>query len=589
MDRLLLIVAAGLLLGVGCKPDAPQGDDDTWSDDDDDDVSGQNLPLDIAIQSPAEATIGWGPTVTVSGIVTGDEPQASVSGETAQISDDQFTADLTIDAARPFTALTASASDSHGWVRDRRTYLHGDAVDASLPVDRGMAIRITDRGLDGLSAFILTQFTTESIEQMILATNPLYSGMGIDITGDDAEVGGLDVDLDANHGGLALTATLTDVVLDVTIDAGFVGTYSGTIFLDAVEVDGLVTLSAVGGELVVEIPEISVNLVGLELNFPGIWSWVLEILEAVVPGLLEGMIAEMLTSEVIAAVDDALGSLDQGFAFGPVVIGIAFDEVIHDNDGVNAVLDLQVDLGGVTGDVPAQRVSTDGDMPILFGTHTPVGQLPFGAQVVLDDDALNAIGVGLYASGVLQQQLEGELPTDPPLTLTAGLLMATFPSLDGVVSEEAVLSMSTAPSVPLVGRAAGGPVGVIDFYMPGYRLDIAVDLEDANGAPESAYDLALDAVIHVDVDAENGDLAIYGGEMEATLIECEERLECEPGEGAGLAELMQLAIGLAVADMVGDLTTLIDGVVMVPLEGGACGAEDEHASFYADLEPVTNP
>ena len=586
MNRLLLIAAALLLLEAGCKPEI-DGDDDTSSDDDDDDVSGQNLPLDIAILGPPEASIGWGPTVTVTGTVTGDEPQASVSGETAQITDDQFTAEVTIDAARPFTALTASASDPHGWVRDRRTYLHGDAVDASIPVDRGMAIRITDRGFDGLSSFILTQFTTESIEQMILATNPLYSGMGIDIIPEDAEVGGLELDLDADSGGLALLASLTDVTLDVTIDAGFVGTYPGTIYLQAVDVDGLVTLAASGGSLVVEIPEVSVNLVGLELIFPGIWSWVLSILESVVPGLLEGMIADMLSEEVIAAVEDALGSLEQGFAFGPVVIGIAFDEVSHDHEGVNAVLDLEVDLGAVPGDIPAQRVSTPGAMPVLFGTRTPVGQLPFGAQVVLDDDALNAIGVGLYASGVLEQQLEGELPTNPPLTLTAGLLKATFPSMDGVLSDEAELSMATAPSVPLVGRAADGPLGVIDFYMPGYWLDIAADLEDANGTPQSAYDLALDAVIHVDVDAENGELDIYGGEMDATLIWCEERLECEPQEGAGLAELMQLAIGLVVGDMVGDLTTLIDGVVMVPLEGGACGDLDEHASFYADLEPAT--
>ena len=584
MDRFLLIVAASLVLVVGCKPEVVD-DDDSATDDDDDDVSGQGLPLGIAIQSPAEATIGWGPTVTVSGTVTGDAPQASVSGETAQITDDQFTAELTIDAARPFTALTASASDLHGWVRDRRTYLHGDAVDATLPVDRGMAIRITDRGLDGLSSFMLTQFTTESIEQLILSTNPLYSGMGIDIIPDDAEVGVVDLELDAETGGIELRATLIDVTLDVTIDAGIVGTYPGTIYLEAVDVDGLVTLSVSGGALVVEIPEISVNLIGLDLIFPGIWSWVLSILESVVPGLLEGMIADMLSAEVIAAVDDALGNLDEGFAFGPVVIGIAFDEVTHDHDGINAVLDLEVDLGAVGGDIPAQRVSTPGPMPVLFGTTTPVGQIPFGAQVVIDDDALNAIGIGLYASGVLEQQLEGELPTTPPLTLTAGLLKATFPSMDGVLSDEAVLSMATVPAVPLVGRAADGPLGVIDFYMPGYWLDIAADLDDANGTPQSAYDLALDAVIHVDVDAENGELDIYGGEMDATLIWCEERLDCDPGEGAGLAELMQLAIGLVVGDMVGDLTTLIDGVVMVPLEGGACGNEGDHASFYADLEP----
>ncbi len=580
--RSIVVLLALSLTILGCPEEEPDdGLGANATDDDDDTTPGEPDPLTLSLTSPDEASIGWGPSVAVSGEVTGDEPLVTVTGADALAEAGAFTADVAVDESAVFTALLAEAEDPSGWVRDRRTYVHGDTVDSTLPVERGMALRITDHGLDGVEAIALGEFDEESIEQMILGSNPLYSGLGIDINATAADVGGMVIDLDAEATGLGLVATLTDVSIDVDVDAGILGTHPGNLWLDRVDVDGLVTLSVSAGDLLVEIPEIDVDLVGLQLSFPGIWSWVLDIIEAVAPVFLEDMIADLLGEEVIAAVDDLLGSLDEGLEFGPVLLEIAFAETAHDVDGVNIVLDLDVNMGGA--EVPPTRVTTEGELPALWGSLTPVGQVPYGVHVVLNDDAINAIGLALFASGQLVQEIDGQIPTENPIDLTAGLFKASFPSLD--VDDTELMYLRTEPAVPPVGTAAAGPDGVLDFHIPGFMLDIDTDL-DGSGEPDPAYDVVLDAVVQVAVDAEAGTLDIYGGDMVSTLITCSEALDCDRTEGEGLAELMKLVIPMAVESLLGNVTELIPGVTMWPLEGGACGSSGDHASFYADLLPV---
>ncbi len=571
------------LLVAGC-PDEDDEDGlgaNNTDDDDDDTTPDEPDPLTLAITSPDEGTVGWGPSVTVTGDVTGDSPVVSVTGVDATPSDGTFTAAVPVDETAVFTPLLAEAEDASGWLRDRRTHVHGDTVDTILPVDRGLAVRITDHGLDGVEVIALGEFNEETIVQQILDSNPLYSGMGIEINATAADVGGMEIDLDAEATGLGLIATLYDVSIDVEVDAGILGTYPGNIWLDRVDVDGLVTLSVAAGDLVVEMTEINVNLVGLQLNFNGIWGWVLDIIEAVAPIFLEDMIASMLSEEVVAAVDELLQAFDQGFEFGPILIEVTFAEVGHDVDGVNLVLDLAVNLGDA--EVPPTRVSTDGDLPTLWGSMTPVGQVPYGLHMVIDDDALNAIGVALFASGELVQEIDGQIPGDFPIELTAALFQGSFPSLD--VDEEELMYLRTEPSIPPVGTAAEGPDGVLDFHIPGFMLDIDTDL-DGSGQPDPAYDVVLDAVVVVAVDAEAGAVDVYGGDMTSTLIACNELLDCDRSEGEGLADLMALVIPMAVESLLGDITSMIPGVVMWPLEGGACGSTGDHASFYADLVPA---
>ncbi len=585
---LISILALILVHGGGCKPKPPDADDDdAWDDDDDDDDDDSiEIPeLSLVIESPPDGRIGMDDKVVVTGTVTGDHPVVTVNGHAAEVDRETFSVEIPLHNGDPYTPILAEAVDSSGWVRDRRTFLHGLATDASLPVEDGLALRLTDRGMEGIEAFVLTTFTPDSIASMLLSANPLYDdswvGTDIVVTADDATIGSLSLEMDAAVDGIHIDASLHDVTMDITVDAGWAGTYPGTVSVSAVNLQGLATLSASGGDLVVDLPEVTVELVDLTTDFPGIWDWIEDLVLWLVPGFLEDAIAEMLKEEVVAAVEGALGSLSDGFPLGPVMVGLAFDRVIHDETGVSAVLDLSLSLGPDGGDTPEMRVSTPGAVPPMGGMLTP-NDREYGAWVTLDDDALSAIGIALLGSGLLEQTIEGELPMDTPMPLTAALLMPMFPSMEGIVDDDAPLTIETLPTVSPVGRPAHGPEGVLEFVLPGFLVDISADV-DGDGAADPLYRIVIDGVILGSIDAQADTLDVRGKDMTATLLSA--TVDAERTEGEGLANLLELAIGLLVGDLVDQLLTLIDGMALVPIEGGASGAAGDHASLYADLLP----
>lgn len=577
-SRILLGLLALAALTCGCKETPDPGDDDDAPPE----------PVSITIESPPDGTIGKWANVTVEGSFTGEEAVVAVSGTEAALNGDLFVAEVPVLEELPYTPLLAEAVTEYGWARDRRTFLYGDAVDSDALVDQGMALRITDRGLEGLGTFLLSAFEPAAVEQMIMDTNPLYEGdlvvAEIVITADSASVGGLEAELDATSSGIALTGSLTDVTLNVTVDAGWAGDYPGMIHVASVDLSGLMVLGAAGGALTVSVEDVVIDLVDLTMDFEDLWDWLDTGLAWIVPLFIEGMIEDMITEDLPGAVQDALGALEEGFALGPVTIGLAFDDVQNDDAGINIVLDLSVDTGGAAG-LPEQRVATEGGLPAMSGSTTP-GGAPYGALIVLDDDALNAIGIGLLASGELEQSMAGALPTDPPIPLTADMLAGIFPSLDGEVDSTALMSLDTRPTVPLVGTPAEGPDAAVDLHLPGFLVDIGGDLS-GSGSPEPIYSVVVDGVIRIGVDTQERQLTVYGDDMVATLISCE--IDCDPSEGEGLAALLQLAIGMFVGDLTTGLTQLIEGVEMIPLEGGTVGPEEDHAAIWADLEEVPVP
>ena len=587
---LCVIVALILAVGGGCKPQRPDADDDddNWDDDDDDDDDDSiEIPeLSLSIESPPDGKIGLEDTVLVSGTVSGDHPVVTVNGNAAEVDGETFSVELPLHNGDPYTAILAEAVDSSGWARDRRTYLHGVPTDASLPVDDGLAVRLTDRGLEGIESFVLTTFTPDAIATMLLSSNPLYDdswvGTQIVVTADDATIGGLSLEMDALVDGIRIDAALQDVVMDVTVDADWAGTYPGTVTVDAVDLQGLATLSASGGSLVVDLPDVTVEQVNLTTDFPGIWDWIEDLVLWLIPGFLEDAIASMLQDQVVGAVEQALGTLEDGFPLGPVTVGLAFDSVTHDPEGIAAVLDLSLSLGPSGGDVPEMRVSTEGALPGLLGMTTPHDE-PYGAWVVLDDDALSAIGIALMGSGLLHQHIEGELPMDTPLPFTAALLKPMFPSLDETLDDDAPLTIDTAPSVSPVGRPAHGPEGVLEFVLPGFMVDISGDT-DGDGAADPIYRIVIDGVLEASVDAEGETLSVRGADMTATLLSAE--VPADRSEGEGLGNLLELAVGLMVGDLIDQLLALIEGMRLVPIEGGPCGPAEDHASIYADLLPA---
>lgn len=575
--RLLLlgvVLCSVVVAGGGCKDDGEITPEPASPE-----------PLSIAIDAPADGVIVDGTSITVSGTVTGDAPVVTVAGVAATVEGSHFEADVPLQA--PYTPLLAEATDSSGWVRDRRTVLVGDATDVETPAAQGIALRLTDRGLDALEGFLLSSFSPELVEQMILDSNPLYEGdlvvATITIVADAASVGGLVADLDAQTTGLALGASLTDVSISVVIDAGWAGDYPGIIDIDSTDFTAFIVLGVQDGELTVTVQEIAVNLVGLTMDFEDLPDWLDTGLSWIVPLFLEGLIEDMLIDQVAGAVDDALaGALAGGFELGPVTLALTWQTAAHDDDGVNLVLDAALEIPPDAQGLPAQRLTSPGALPSLPGVTTPGGD-PYGAAVVLDDDTLHLVGIGLLASGQLAMVMDGFLPTDPPLPLTSEMLAPMFPSLEDALSGTSMMTLETLPVIPLLGEAAEGHDHVARLHLPGFRLKVGGDLDD-DGDADPIYELVLDGALLITAD---GELGVRGEDMQVTLLSCE--IECAADEGQGLAALMELAIGMFAGDLTGALTGLIEGVEMVPLEGGACGPEGDHAAIYSDLVEVEPP
>ncbi len=568
------VVLLSTLLVLGCKPDPtedPPGDDDTTP-----------LAPTITLESPDDGTIGTADTVEVTGAVTGSYDHIRVAGVETVAIGGQFVVDAPIDAQAPFTPILAEVWGDHGWARDRRTYLHGARVNATAPVDDGLAARLTDQGIDSIQAYVATLFTAEMIAATIRDTDPLYSGeiVGTPIVLDatDASVGALFLDMDARHEGLVLNGTLTDVTIHLTLDADWGGVWTGVVTADAVVLESTVVLSATGGDLQVTAQEPTVSLAGLNMDFEGIWSWIEDGLESLLLDMLQDTLAELIATDVVGAINDALAGLQSAFTFETITLGGSFARVQHDDRGVNLWLDVELDLAGAQ-DVPEYRVSVEGESPTLSGDTTPQ-LLPYGAQVVLDDDALNALGVGLHASGLFDQLIEGELPGGIGITLTAGMFKAMFPSMEDVLDDGDPLTLTTSSTIPMIGRAAEGPDYAIDLYIPGFHVAIAGDM-DGDGDADPLYELVVDGRLRVGADLEDGDLAVDADQVEAKLLSC--TIECGADEGKDLATLVDVLLGMAVGVFTADLLDIIEGMTLVPLEGGACGPSGDHAALYADL------
>jgi len=565
------LLCALVLLAIGCPnesgvtgPDEPEG---------------PPRPT-ITIESPAEGTIGTASAVTVSGTFTGEVDEIRVNEVAATVSGQTFSAAVPIIAGAPYTPLWAEAPGPGGWARDRRTYLWGASEEAAAPVVQGMALRMTDRGIDGLQDYVATLLTPDAVEQLIVDMDPLYTGeiagTTVIVHATAASIGAMYMDMDARDQGIVTNVTLTDLGMDLTLDADWAGTWYGRVDVAAAVLEATIRLDVVDGALQVEPRDVAVQIVDLQIDFEGLWSWIESGLEAYLESMMEDSVAQMVSGEIATMINDTIAGVQSSFEFGTATVGGTFNDVQHDEHGLNVLLDLELDASGSG---PTHRVTVAGQLPDLAGDTTPQQQVAYGAQVVLDDDALNAIGVALVASGMMTQHVEGELPGDLGFELTAALFTSMFPSLSGVVAADEPIVLDTAPTVPLIGRAAEGPDDVMDLYLPGFVVDFSADLGTEDYGNEFLYRIVVDGVLRVSMD--EGELDIYSDQMTTTLMDYS--IPCEADEGEDLGDLLKLVITLGMDMMVTDLTTLLEGMTLVPLEGGSCGPNDDHAALYADL------
>jgi hypothetical protein len=183
----------------------------------------------------------------------------------------------------------------------------------------------------------------------------------------------------------------------------------------------------------------------------------------------------------------------------------------------------------------------------------------------LDDDLLSAIGAALAAGDLLEQEVDGDLGG---LTLDTSLLGNIVPAFETLPPGQPV-SISTRPSVPLVGRA--GRVGYAgELHLGGLTLDLKTD-QDGDGAEDVVMTVMLDAVIGLAAGEGEELIAIDLIDSQSTLLSTTLEADLDETE-AGLASLINVAVPALVNGLLGDTLDLdLDGLQLTVVDGAGVG------------------
>ncbi len=526
-------------------------------------------PLAFDLREPFDGAYTDLASMPVSGSVSGGvNAVVTVNGAPADVADGAWT----VPAARadlpwpdsPLYPLLGEATDDNGdWVRDRVTLAYGDSANASEPVPGAIAARLTDHALDTLDPAIQDLVAGLDLSSLLVGSDPVAEILGGQVYVTAASFGGLAVDLDFEDQGLAYTLIATDVTAELTIDFGWFDT-GGDLAVEEIDVSGHILLGASAGELTLTPIDTAVAIAGLEafgFNDP----------TGIIDGLLNTFLADtlagLLEEQVVSLADSLLSVLDSitNLEFSGLVLNTRFTGASHDEAGVTLFAETAVSVPA--GTMPAKRFSNPNASPAISGMTTSGGD-PYAVALYLDDDLLSALGAGLVGSGLLEQEITGDLGA---LTLDTTLLGGVIPGFDTLPAGEPV-TLRTRADLPPIGTAGSGVPEAGRLHIGGLLADFAVQ-------DEVVMTVALDTIVGVGL-GEEVLLDISVVDAKATLLST--TLGSTPAEvEPGLGTLINLAVPLLVGDLLGsslDLSAL--PVELIPLESGPAG---DRAAIYLDL------
>ena len=574
MSRPPLAALALLAMLSACKEDPAAGGKG--------DVEGQgpggddeSTPLSFDLQEPSDATITELVGLPASGVVDGVAPVVTVNGVSAVIEGGAWSvaadhADVPWPDSPLFPILGEAVDTDGAWLRERVTLAQGESADAGAAIPAAIGARLTDHALLAFDPLIQQTVAELDLGELIDPTTPVSEILGGQVYVSGASIGGMSIELDFTARGLAYSLVATDVAATLLIDFGIFDT-DGDILVEQVDVDGVVLITAAGGELTLAPLDTVVSVTGLEafgFNDPT------GIIDGLLNTFLSDTLAGLLEEQVVALADDLLSVLDEitQLELSGMVLDTVFSGVAHDEDGVTILADTSVTL--TDGTLPATRFANPQPAPTFTGMATAGGD-PYAVALYLDDDLLSAIGAGLVGAGMLEQEVGGDLGG---ITLDTTLLGASVPGFDTLPPGEAVtlsISPTLAPlgtvgsAIPEAGRLHIGGL-IAEFLVPSVQ-------------PEPVMTVALDAIVGLGLGDEEL-LAVDVVDTRATLLST--TLGSTPAEvEPGLQTLIGLAVPLLVGDLLGgalDLSSL--PVELIPVESGP---EGDRAAIYLDLGDVS--
>lgn len=566
---------AALALLTACKKDDADGKlGATGNDGGGDGAEEEAEPLSFDLREPFDGDFTELASMPVTGSVSGGvDPVVTVNGVEAEVVDGEWT----VPAARadllwpdsPLYPILGEATDANGdWVRDRVTLAYGGSADAGAPVPGAIAARLTDHALDQFDPIIDDLVEGLDLGSLLVSTDPVAEILGGDVYVTAASFGGLEIELDFEEQGLAYALTATEVAAELTLDFGWFDT-DGDILVQQLDVTGHVQIGASAGELLLTPINTQVAITGLEaFGFDDPTG----IIDGLLNTFLSDTLAELLEEQVVSLADELVSVLDEitNLELADMALNSRFTGASHDADGVTIFAETAVAV--LEGTLPPKRFDNPNSSPAISGMTTDSGE-PYAVALYLDDDLLSALGAGLVGSGLLEQELTGDLGA---ITLDTTLLGGIIPGFDTLPPGEPV-TLRTSAGIPPIGTAGSAAPEAGQLHLGGLAADFEVQ-------GEVVMTVALDAIIGVGL-GEEVLLDIAVNDSKATLLST--TLGSTPEEvEPGLDTLIGLAVPLLVGDLLGDaldLSTL--PVDVVPIESGP---EGDKAAIYLEFGDLSD-
>lgn len=377
---------------------------------------------------------------------------------------------------------------------DRRSVMVGEFSSPEVAVEDAVRLGVSQEGVDQIVGLAGALIDVSTIESDLIAGNPVVAGSAsifdyqVDLTALQLETPEVEVALD--DGFVAIDLSVANFFVDVDLFGG-IGSVgldtSANATVDSINASALVYLSAAGGDLVVDVAPIVVELDNFQFDaslIPFGFDDQIPILSDAVRGLVIDTINDQVNALVPTLVSDIVGGLDPSFELEilerTVAASATFSEVVVTPGQLELGADLDVRVRGERRDKPFAGYLRSPSSP-----HVLPDDRPFAISI--HDDLVNRLLFEIWNADVLALSLsteDGSLPAEalslakadagtvtvdaklPPvateangmLSLQAGELDVMLDTPTGELGSR--LSMRAALSATLQPEVVDGTVGV---------------------------------------------------------------------------------------------------------------------------------
>ncbi|WP_179137753.1 hypothetical protein [Candidatus Entotheonella palauensis] len=450
--------------------------------------------------------------------------------------DGSFSHPVALDAERIFNPVLVELTASGNIVARRRpVVIVGPSLFETALAPEGLAVRLTDRGLDQLELLVLRAVDLDLA--MFLPPGPLFTEevcleipvlpdicIDVEVTINDnpaPRIGSVDIDLDAVPNQLNLQLMLRDLFVSARVEADGVSC-TMTVTADSMMANGAIRLEPGAADPaaidVMQAGNIAITFGNFNTNTDcgGILGDVLaefiDLLEDNVRDLLQDGLEDFLNAVDAAGntpladiLEDVLGMLsledvlNDAIAETGLQARIPFSRISEDSGGITFAVDTSV------GARPESSCTTSQDNPALaavydipqplpvLGTRTPGGLL-FDAGGAVSSTVLNQALRGVTACELLQAEFTDIDIDGTPTPITAGLLGAFLPAFDQLDPAQP-LRVVLRPTLAPVVSGTPGPAGeLLDLRVSSYLVEVFIPDD-----PSPLMQLSLDTQAGIDV------------------------------------------------------------------------------------------